>query len=223
MSEKEIVDSRSMTIQLILGYVLFVIVFSIIYYVTVGIVVNFIPSVILKILIGLLGKGILLYVIWRITISLAFKKKTIEKRNIPIVAKNITIFVLLVFSISFLVTFGQFTEQVKQLNEKPAKVLFYEENLRQSGLEEDLEEFQAEYQKQVEDQKDRSRGTFYGTEVGMLIIHLVILMFVRRRIADQAERKVLHAVVSPEEFVQNMEKEKNEKEVSGNKEEHKKD
>lgn len=223
MSEKEIVDSRSMTIQLILGYVLFVIVFSIIYYVTVGIVVNFIPSVILKILIGLLGKGILLYVIWRITISLAFKKKTIEKRNIPIVAKNITIFVLLVFSISFLVTFGQFTEQVKQLNEKPAKVLFYEENLRQSGLEEDLEEFQAEYQKQVEDQKDRSRGTFYGTEVGMLIIHLVILMFVRRRIADQAERKVLHAVVSPEEFVQNMEKEKNEKEASGNKEEHKKD
>lgn len=223
MSEKEIVDSRSMTIQLILGYVLFVIVFSIIYYVTVGIVVNFIPSVILKILIGLLGKGILLYVIWRITISLAFKKKTIEKRNIPIVTKNITIFVLLVFSISFLVTFGQFTEQVKQLNEKPAKVLFYEENLRQSGLEEDLEEFQAEYQKQVEDQKDRLRGTFYGTEVGMLIIHLVILMFVRRRIADQAERKVLHAVVSPEEFVQNMEKEKNEKEASGNKEEHKKD
>ena len=223
MSEKEIVDSRSMTIQLILGYALFVIVFSIIYYVTVGIVVNFIPSVILKILIGLLGKGILLYVIWRITISLAFKKKTIEKRNIPIVTKNITIFVLLVFSISFLVTFGQFTEQVKQLNEKPAKVLFYEENLRQSGLEEDLEEFQAEYQKQVEDQKDRLRGTFYGTEVGMLIIHLVILMFVRRRIADQAERKVLHAVVSPEEFVQNMEKEKNEKEASGNKEEHKKD
>lgn len=223
MSEKEIVDSRSMTIQLILGYVLFVIVFSIIYYVTVGIVVNFIPSVILKILIGLLGKGILLYVIWRITISLAFKKKTIEKRNIPIVTKNITIFVLLVFSISFLVTFGQFTEQVKQLNEKPAKVLLYEENLRQSGLEEELEEFQAEYQKQVEDQKDRLRGTFYGTEVGMLIIHLVILMFVRRRIADQAERKVLHAVVSPEEFVQNMEKEKNEKEASGNKEEHKKD
>ena len=223
MSEKEIVDSRSMTIQLILGYALFVIVFSIIYYVTVGIVVNFIPSVILKILIGLLGKGILLYVIWRITISLAFKKKTIEKRNIPIVTKNITIFVLLVFSISFLVTFGQFTEQVKQLNEKPAKVLFYEENLRQSGLEEELEEFQAEYQKQVEDQKDRLRGTFYGTEVGMLIIHLVILMFVRRRIADQAERKVLHAVVSPEEFVQNMEKEKNEKEASGNKEEHKKD
>lgn len=223
MSEKEIVDSRSMTIQLILGYALFVIVFSIIYYVTVGIVVNFIPSVILKILIGLLGKGILLYVIWRITISLAFKKKTIEKRNIPIVTKNITIFVLLVFSISFLVTFGQFTEQVKQLNEKPAKVLLYEENLRQSGLEEELEEFQAEYQKQVEDQKDRLRGTFYGTEVGMLIIHLVILMFVRRRIADQAERKVLHAVVSPEEFVQNMEKEKNEKEASGNKEEHKKD
>ena len=223
MSEKEIVASRSMTIQLILGYALFVIVFSIIYYVTVGIVVNFIPSVILKILIGLLGKGILLYVIWRITISLAFKKKTIEKRNIPIVTKNITIFVLLVFSISFLVTFGQFTEQVKQLNEKPAKVLLYEENLRQSGLEEELEEFQAEYQKQVEDQKDRLRGTFYGTEVGMLIIHLVILMFVRRRIADQAERKVLHAVVSPEEFVQNMEKEKNEKEASGNKEEHKKD
>ena len=223
MSEKEMIDSRSMTIQLILGYILFGILFSVIYQVTLGLMVNMIPSVILKILIGLLGKGILLYVIWRITISLAFKKKTIEKRNIPIVTKNITIFVLLVFSISFLVTFGQFTEQVKQLNEKPAKVLLYEENLRQSGLEEELEEFQAEYQKQVEDQKDRLRGTFYGTEVGMLIIHLVILMFVRRRIADQAERKVLHAVVSPEEFVQNMEKEKNEKEASGNKEEHKKD
>ena len=46
----------------------------------------------------------------------------------------------------------------------------------------------------------------------MLIIHLGILMMVRKRIADQAERKVLHAVVSPEEFVQNMEKEQKETE-----------
>ncbi len=212
MSEKEMIDSRSMTIQLILGYILFGILFSVIYQVTLGLMVNMIPSVILKILINLVGKGILLYVIWRITIVLAFKKKTIEQRDIPRVTKNVTIFVLLVFSISFIVGFVELSEQIKELNNKPEEVRYYESMISEYESESALEEFQEAYQKEVEDAKDQLRGAFYGVEVGMLIIHLGILMMVRKRIADQAERKVLHAVVSPEEFVQNMEKEQNETE-----------
>lgn len=206
------IDSRSMTIQLILGYILFGILFSVIYQVTLGLMVNMIPSVILKILINLVGKGILLYVIWRITIVLAFKKKTIEQRDIPRVTKNVTIFVLLVFSISFIVGFVELSEQIKELNNKPEEVRYYESMISEYESESALEEFQEAYQKEVEDAKDQLRGAFYGVEVGMLIIHLGILMMVRKRIADQAERKVLHAVVSPEEFVQNMEKEQNETE-----------
>ncbi len=212
MSEKEMIDSRSMTIQLILGYILFGILFSVIYQVTLGLMVNMIPSVILKILINLVGKGILLYVIWRITIVLAFKKKTIEQRDIPRVTKNVTIFVLLVFSISFIVGFVELSEQIKELNNKPEEVRYYESMISEYESESALEEFQEAYQKEVEDAKDQLRGAFYGVEVGMLIIHLGILMMVRKRIADQAERKVLHAVVSPEEFVQNMEKEQKETE-----------
>lgn len=212
MSEKEMIDSRSMTIQLILGYILFGILFSVIYQVTLGLMVNMILSVILKILINLVGKGILLYVIWRITIVLAFKKKTIEQRDIPRVTKNVTIFVLLVFSISFIVGFVELSEQIKELNNKPEEVRYYESMISEYESESALEEFQEAYQKEVEDAKDQLRGAFYGVEVGMLIIHLGILMMVRKRIADQAERKVLHAVVSPEEFVQNMEKEQNETE-----------
>lgn len=212
MSEKEMIDSRSMTIQLILGYILFGILFSVIYQVTLGLMVNMIPSVILKILINLVGKGILLYVIWRITIALAFKKKTIEQRDIPRVTKNVTIFVLLVFSISFIAGFVELSEQIKELNNKPEEVRYYESMISEYESESALEEFQEAYQKEVEDAKDQLRGAFYGVEVGMLIIHLGILMMVRKRIADQAERKVLHAVVSPEEFVQNMEKEQNETE-----------
>ena len=212
MSEKEMIDSRSMTIQLILGYILFGILFSVIYQVTLGLMINMIPSVILKILINLVGKGILLYVIWRITIVLTFKKKTIEKRDIPRVTKNVTIFVLLVFSISFIVGFVELSEQIKELNNKPEEVRYYESMISEYESESALEEFQEAYQKEVEDAKDQLRGAFYGVEVGMLIIHLGILMMVRKRIADQAERKVLHAVVSPEEFVQNMEKEQNETE-----------
>lgn len=206
------IDSRSMTIQLILGYILFGILFSVIYQVTLGLMVNMILSVILKILINLVGKGILLYVIWRITIVLAFKKKTIEQRDIPRVTKNVTIFVLLVFSISFIVGFVELSEQIKELNNKPEEVRYYESMISEYESESALEEFQEAYQKEVEDAKDQLRGAFYGVEVGMLIIHLGILMMVRKRIADQAERKVLHAVVSPEEFVQNMEKEQNETE-----------
>lgn len=206
------IDSRSMTIQLILGYILFGILFSVIYQVTLGLMVNMIPSVILKILINLVGKGILLYVIWRITIVLAFKKKTIEQRDIPRVTKNVTIFVLLVFSISFIVGFVELSEQIKELNNKPEEVRYYESMISEYESESALEEFQEAYQKEVEDAKDQLRGAFYGVEVGMLIIHLGILMMVRKRIADQAERKVLHAVVSPEEFVQNMEKEQKETE-----------
>lgn len=212
MSEKEMIDSRSMTIQLILGYILFGILFSVIYQVTLGLMVNMIPSVILKILINLVGKGILLYAIWRITIVLAFKKKTIEQRDIPRVTKNVTIFVLLVFSISFIVGFVELSEQIKELNNKPEEVRYYESMISEYESESALEEFQEAYQKEVEDAKDQLRGAFYGVEVGMLIIHLGILMMVRKRIADQAERKVLHAVVSPEEFVQNMEKEQKETE-----------
>ena len=212
MSEKEMIDSRSMTIQLILGYILFGILFSVIYQVTLGLMVNMILSVILKILINLVGKGILLYVIWRITIVLAFKKKTIEQRDIPRVTKNVTIFVLLVFSISFIGGFVELSEQIKELNNKPEEVRYYESMISEYESESALEEFQEAYQKEVEDAKDQLRGAFYGVEVGMLIIHLGILMMVRKRIADQAERKVLHAVVSPEEFVQNMEKEQNETE-----------
>ena len=212
MSEKEMIDSRSMTIQLILGYILFGILFSVIYQVTLGLMINMIPSVILKILINLVGKGILLYVIWRITIVLTFKKKTIEQRDIPRVTKNVTIFVLLVFSISFIVGFVELSEQIKELNNKPEEVRYYESMISEYESESALEEFQEAYQKEVEDAKDQLRGAFYGVEVGMLIIHLGILMMVRKRIADQAERKVLHAVVSPEEFVQNMEKEQNETE-----------
>lgn len=206
------IDSRSMTIQLILGYILFGILFSVIYQVTLGLMVNMIPSVILKILINLVGKGILLYVIWRITIALAFKKKTIEQRDIPRVTKNVTIFVLLVFSISFIAGFVELSEQIKELNNKPEQVRYYESMISEYESESALEEFQEAYQKEVEDAKDQLRGAFYGVEVGMLIIHLGILMMVRKRIADQAERKVLHAVVSPEEFVQNMEKEQKETE-----------
>lgn len=206
------IDSRSMTIQLILGYILFGILFSVIYQVTLGLMVNMIPSVILKILINLVGKGILLYAIWRITIVLAFKKKTIEQRDIPRVTKNVTIFVLLVFSISFIVGFVELSEQIKELNNKPEEVRYYESMISEYESESALEEFQEAYQKEVEDAKDQLRGAFYGVEVGMLIIHLGILMMVRKRIADQAERKVLHAVISPEEFVQNMEKEQKETE-----------
>ena len=101
---------------------------------------------------------------------------------------------------------------IKELNNKPEEVRYYESMISEYESESALEEFQEAYQKEVEDAKDQLRGAFYGVEVGMLIIHLGILMMVRKRIADQAERKVLHAVVSPEEFVQNMEKEQKETE-----------
>ena len=108
MEDRKLVDSKTITGQLIGGFIVYYILLAIIiYFLNLIIITN---SLFLDYAILIILDGIAAFLAWRFSIKSAFSKKVISKDEVPKVIKNIFIIVIIVCAINALNSLSQFKE-----------------------------------------------------------------------------------------------------------------
>ena len=178
MENKEIVTSQKIIERLIGYWLLWKIVFEIIYTIIFDLIADAVESGLFQLIIALALQGIIIFITWKLSTKIVFKKNTISYEDVPVVMKNLTIFTIIICIINCIYNFSN-------IDVKP------DNNAYSSYIESMLSDIyndtqMAEYQKQKEEAIKKSEIRTYTylaiVEICLTAIYLVVLPLEKKEI-----------------------------------------
>ena len=182
MENKEVVTSGKMT-QLLIGYwLLWGIVVGILYNVIFSLITAKIESMVLVAILAIIFQGIIVFVVWKLSTSSSFKKKTIEYNDVPNVMKNLVIFTVIICVITAIYNISSVNSRIDKALESNNKLKYMESFMSYYYSDTEM----AEYQKQKEETINKAKNEAYTyliiLEIGLTIVYLAVLPLEKKEI-----------------------------------------
>ena len=182
MKNKQVATVRTITGELIGGFLLYGIAFGLLFNIIHSAITNRIEtdSQILIAIITIILEGITVFLVWRCSIATTFRNRLIEKNDVPKVMKNLLIFTVIIYSITALVNFSKVNDTInKTIN---SKFLLSERVLKYMNDSDEIAKYNEEKNKAINEAKSIAYKYLAVLEIGSLAVYLGILPLQKKAI-----------------------------------------
>ena len=179
MDNKKVASVRTITGELIGGFILYGIPFSILYMVIRNWISNIISSesLIISVMISIVLQGVVAYCIWKCSITTTFKKRAINKNDVSTVIKNLVIFTFILCLFSAIMNFSEVN---RKLDRNTNEILQFSEIYRNN--EKQKNQYLEKKEKSIAQTKNKLYTYLLILEVGLLIVYLGVAFLQKKSI-----------------------------------------
>lgn len=179
---KELVTSNKITQLLIGNWLLWSIVFGFIYSFVFSLVTAKIESKILVAIIAIITHGVMIFVIWKLSTSTSFKKKTIYYDDVPKVMKNLIIFTIVICLFNSIYNISTVNNSIDKTLQSNYKLKYIESMMSYLYSDAQIEEYQAQKEKTIQKTKNELYTYLVILEIGLTAVYLAILPLEKKEI-----------------------------------------
>ena len=184
LKNKEVATVRTITGELIGGFILYGLVFGILYSFIYSAIINRIPedSSILTAIIAIILQGITVFCVWRCSIATTFRKRLIEKDDVKTVMKNLIIFTVIISFLTAMINFAQVNETVEnEINSKLTVSEMYMKYLYDYD-DDEIAQYDEKKKKIISETKSRLYTYLAVLEIGLLAVYLGVVPLQKKAI-----------------------------------------
>ena len=182
MENKDVVSTKKMTQELIVGWFLWGIPLGILYSVVYSLLANSMESMTMSAVIAIILQGITVFFIWRLSISSSFKKKTIASEDVPKVMKNLIIFTIIICFINGIFNFSKVNKIIDEMIDTNYQLKYYESMMSYLYDDEQMEEYNAQKEEIIKEAKNQCYIYLAILEIGLTIVYLAVLPLEKKAI-----------------------------------------
>ena len=182
LENKQVATVRTITGELIGGFILYGIVFGILYSFIYSAITNRISedSLILTATIAIILQGITVFCVWRCSIATTFRKRLIETDDVKTVMKNLMIFTVIICFLTALINFAQVNETVE--NEINSSLMVSEMYMQYLYDDDEIAQYEAEKEKIISETKSKLYTYLAVLEIGLLAVYLGVVPLQKKAI-----------------------------------------
>ena len=182
LENKQVATVRTITGELIGGFILYGIVFGILYSFIYSAITNRISedSLILTAIIAIILQGITVFCVWRCSIATTFRKRLIETDDVKTVMKNLMIFTVIICFLTALINFAQVNETVE--NEINSSLMVSEMYMQYLYDDDEIAQYEAEKEKIISETKSKLYTYLAVLEIGLLAVYLGVVPLQKKAI-----------------------------------------
>ena len=186
LENKQIATVRTITGELIGGFILYGIVFGILYSFIYSAITNRVSedSLILTAIIAIILQGITVFCVWRCSIATTFRKRLIETDDVKTVMKNLMIFTVIICFLTALINFAQVNETVE--NEINSSLMVSEMYMQYLYDDDEIAQYEAEKEKIISETKSKLYTYLAVLEIGLLAVYLGVVPLQKKAILKYA-------------------------------------
>lgn len=186
LENKQVATVRTITGELIGGFILYGIVFGILYSFIYSAITNRISedSLILTAIIAIILQGITVFCVWRCSIATTFRKRLIETDDVKTVMKNLMIFTVIICFLTALINFAQVNETVE--NEINSSLMVSEMYMQYLYDDDEIAQYEAEKEKIISETKSKLYTYLAVLEIGLLAVYLGVVPLQKKAILKYA-------------------------------------
>ena len=188
LENKQVATVRTITGELIGGFILYGIVFGILYSIIYSAITNRISedSLLLTAIITIILQGITVFCVWRCSIVTTFRKRLVEANNVNIVMKNLMIFTVIICVINAIINFSKINDTVEETINSDANIIISETYMKYLYDEEEIAKYEAEKEKIVNETKKNLYTYLTILEIGLLVVYIGIVLLQKNAILKYA-------------------------------------
>ena len=186
LENKQVSTVRTITGELIGGFILYGIVFGILYSFIYSAITNRISedSLILTAIIAIILQGITVFCVWRCSIATTFRKRLIETDDVKTVMINLMIFTVIICFLTALINFAQVNETVE--NEINSSLMVSEMYMQYLYDDDEIAQYEAEKEKIISETKSKLYTYLAVLEIGLLAVYLGVVPLQKKAILKYA-------------------------------------
>ncbi len=193
MGEQNIVSGSKMAWSIIGWAIVFGIVFSIAYSLVYSLLTSDIESLTIALIISFVLQAISAYFLWKVSISVAFKNKTISYSDTSIVIRGIfiyTVVILLFYSIS---TILETNDKLEELSD--STFAFYDSYAESYLSDSEFISYQQQRQDIINEVKSELNGFLAVLIIGNCIIYIVMAFVAKKMVLKHVQAQPRNDVI----------------------------
>lgn len=177
MEDKECLTSSAMTGKIIVWFIVFEIAFSFLYRILYGVASNIINSAIVTTIISIVLQGLVAFCVWEFSIDIAFKEKTINKKDVQTVMNYLIIFTVVICIFTTILNYSKVNYDIF---EEP-----YKKDVS-SFISEVSDEYVAEYNEQREQLRKEAYTQVTILQIGIFVVYIGSLLLHKKMVSNYA-------------------------------------
>lgn len=182
MGNKELVTSEKITQLLIGNWLLWSLVFGILYNFIFKLITSKMQSMILVAIVAIVLQVIIALILWKLSTSSSFKKRTISYDDVPKVMKNLIIFTILICVFTGIYNASRVNSTIDEAV-KSDYMLKYKENMMSTFYTDaQMEEYQAQKKEMIQETKKELYIYLIVLEIGLTLGYLAVLPLEKKEI-----------------------------------------
>lgn len=188
MENKEIATVKKITGELIGGFFLYGILFAILYSFLFAMILTVISteSLIITAIIAILLQGLSVYFVWKFSISATFKKRAIDKNDVPVVIRNLMIFTVIICFISAIINFIDVNKNIDKTVNSSSSLQLSESLMKYKYTDEEISQYTAKKEKIINEAKSRLYTYLIVLEIGLFVVYLGVVPLQKKTISKHA-------------------------------------
>ena len=188
LENKQVATVRTITGELIGGFILYGIVFGILYNLIYSLITNRVSedSLMLIAIIAIILQGITVFCVWRCSIATTFRKRLIETDDVKTVMKNLMIFTIIICFITAMMNFVQVNEAVEEAINSDSSLRISEAYMQYLYDDEEIAQYEAEKEKIINQTKIELYTYLAVLEIGLLVVYLGVVLLQKKAILKYA-------------------------------------
>lgn len=188
LENKQVATVRTITGELIGGFILYGIVFGILYSIIYAVITNIFSeaSLILTAIIAIVLQAIAVFCIWRCSIATTFRKRSIETNDVKIVMKNLMIFTVIICFITAIANFMRVNDAVEELINSDTELMVAEAYMEYLYDDEEIAQYKAEKENIINETKTELYTYLIVLEIGLLVVYLGVVPLQKKAIMKYA-------------------------------------
>lgn len=188
MENKEIANVRTITGELIGGFILYGILFGILYSVIYSRISNIFStdSLISTAILAIILQGITAFCTWRCTIATTFRKRLIGINDVQTVMKNLMIFTIILCIITGLINYSTVTEKLNKTINSNSTLILSEAYMKYYYDDNEFAQYQAEKEKIIIETQNKLYKYLTVLEIGLVIVYLGVVPLQKKTILKYA-------------------------------------
>ena len=177
MENKEVATVRTITGELIGGFILYGILFTILYSSIYNLILKRIlsESLVITAIIAIILQGLCAFLTWKCSISTTFRKRAIDRNDVPTVMKNLMIFTVILCFISALINFSEVNQKINETINLNSSLQLSENVMKYMYNDEQMAQYQAEKEKVINETKTKLYTYLAILEIGLTVVYLGVV------------------------------------------------
>ena len=182
MENKEMASAGKISQRLMGYWLLWGLLFGLIYSFSFALISNLVESIVVKVIIAVIAQGGLDIIVWKLSTSSAFKKRTMSKTDVPTVMRNLIIFTIIVCIFTGIYNFFSANTAMDEAINSNYKLKLYENMMSRVYSDEQMAEYNKEKAKLIADAKKQANTYVIMLEIGLAAVYLGVLVLEKKEI-----------------------------------------